>query len=181
MVWRLGRFLVGGVFLPLICGCLASARHGDSEQDLLPRIQRASNPVKRAKYEIRLGRVKLHEAIEACNQGHVDQCHQILGDYLERMKSSWETLRRSGRRASRQPQGFKELDIALREDSRLLEDLKHRVPYLDRDPIEKTAQGIEEIRGEVLRALFPDERPAADMDRFVSKARASVLSEHFIL
>ena len=164
-----GRVLVaaGLFFLGSLCARIASARHQESEEDLLGRIQRESNPVKRAKYEIRLGRLELNQAIEANNQGHLEQCQQLLGVYIGRMKSSWETLRGSGRRAARQPQGFKELDIALREDARLLEDLKRRVPTLDREPVEKAAQEVEQIRNEVLRALFPSEPPAKGKHRFV--------------
>ncbi len=143
------------IVLAFLEGGFSLARRADSEEDLLARIQRESNPVKKARYEIRLGRTKLFRAIDAFNQGRVDQCHQMIGSYVEHMKSSWETLRRSGRRAARQPSGFKELDIALREDQRFLDDLKRRMPYDDRDPVEKAAREVEQIRNEVLRALFP--------------------------
>ena len=53
------------------------------------------------------------------------------------------------------PEGFKELDIELREDARLLDDLKRRVSYFDRDPIEKAEKEVEQVRAEVLQALFP--------------------------
>ncbi len=143
------------------------ARQPDTEEDLLSRIERERNPVKKAKYEIRLGRVKLFEAIDAYGKGDLERCQALLADYLNRMKSSWETLQSSGRQAVKQPQGFKELDIALREDARLLEDLAHRVPYAERGPVEKTVQEVERMRSEVLRALFPEPRPAARGKFFV--------------
>ena len=136
-------------------GVYSLARQPDTEQDLVARIQRETSPVKKAKYQVRLGRIKLLEAV---------------GSYFEQMKTSWATLRGSGRRPVRQPQGFKDLDIALREDSRTLEDLRHRVPYSDRDPVEKAAQEVEQLRGEVLRALFPSERPVEGEKKFVSRA-----------
>lgn len=144
--------------LPATC----AARQPDREEDLLARIGRADNPVKKAKYQTRLGRVKLLQAIDAYDKSDFEQGQRLLDAYLERMQQSWQTLRQSGRRPVRQPQGFKELDIALREDARLLEDLKHRVPYTDRDPVEKSVREVERIRSEVLRALFPSERPARD-------------------
>jgi hypothetical protein len=153
-----GFVAAGSFLLAFLCGGAGSARHADSEEDLLARIQRENDPVRKAKYEIRLGRVKLEQAIDAYDQGHLEQCQKLLAAYLERMRGSWETLRSSGRRASRHPQGFKELDIALREDGRLLDDLKRRIPALDRGPAEKTAQEVEELRSEVLRVLFPAER-----------------------
>jgi hypothetical protein len=147
----------------------APARQPDSEPDLLGRLEREQNPVKKAKYQVRLGRIL--QAIDAYDQGSLEQGQRLLEAYLGRMKGSWQTLRDSGRRAVRQPQGFKELDIALREDARRLEDLKHHVPYTDRDPVEKVAQEVERIRAEVLHALFPAERPAEDRNSFVGLSR----------
>lgn len=135
------------------------ARGGEAQEELLARIQRESNPVKKAKLEIRLGRVKLLQAIDEYDHGNLERCQQLLGVYLEQMRSSWGTLRASGRKPTRQPQGFKELDIALRGDARLLEDLQHRVPYAERGAVEKARQEVDQMRNEVLRALFPVERP----------------------
>jgi len=154
--------LAAWVLLTLLVSLRGSARpapRGEREEELLARLQRERNPVKKAKYEIRLGRLKLLQAQDAYGQGNVDQGAQRLAAYLERVKNSWETLRSSGRKAVRQPQGFKELDIALREDLRTLDDLAHRVAFMDRDPIVKTSQEVEKVRGEVLKALFPAERP----------------------
>lgn len=144
------------------------ARRGDTEEGLLARLERERNPVKRAKFEIRLGRLKLLQAIEAYDQRDREQGQQLLSAYLERMKSAWATLEGSGRQAYRRPQGFKELDIALRQDGRLLEDLAHRVPFHDRSPVEKAAQEVEELRSRVLKALFPSERPRQRGSRFLS-------------
>ena len=164
---------VFAAFLALLSppvGVHSLARQPDTEQDLVARIQRETSPVKKAKYQVRLGRVKLLEAVGSYHKGNYEGGEKFLAEYLEQMKSSWATLRGSGRRPVRQPQGFKDLDIALREDSRTLEDLRHRVPYSDRDPVEKAAQEVEQLRGEVLRALFPSERPVEGEKKFVSRA-----------
>ncbi len=131
------------------------ARQQDSESDLAARIERERNPVKKAKYEIRLGHLKLERAVQAGNQGDMERCYELLRGYVDRMRGAWETLRKSGRRPLKQPQGFKDLDIALRQDARMIDDLKHRVAYLDRAPVEKAAKEVEELRSEVYRALFP--------------------------
>jgi hypothetical protein len=167
------------IVLGLPWGGLSPARRPDAEGDLLARIQLEQNPVKKAKYEIRLGRVKLLQAIDAYGKGSLEQCQQLLGDYLGRIKDSWQLLQSSGRRAVRHPQGFKELDIELREDGRMLEDLKHRMPYMDREPVEKAAQEVERIRAEVLRALFPVERPAPDGKRLAGPADSVTLTWKF--
>jgi len=142
-----------------LAGGASPGRRKDNEADLRARLEREQNPVKRARLEIRLGRVKLLQAMDAFDKRDTPECHRLLGVYLERMRSAWATLQGSGRRAWRHPQGFKELDIALREDTRFLEDFARRVPFHDRAPVEKVVQEVEHLRSEVLRALFPSERP----------------------
>jgi len=127
----------------------------DSEQDLLDRIQREQNPVRKAKLEIRLGKLKMQQVLDAYGQGQVDQGKLLLQGYLKRITSCWQTLKGSGRNAVKQPQGFREFDIALREDSRTLEDVSRRVSYFDREPVEQTMQELNHLHDEVLHALFP--------------------------
>jgi hypothetical protein len=146
----------------LICGLMASALAGrgpDKEADLLARLQRESDPVKKARIEIRLARLRLSEAADAYDKGNVEEADRLLSAYLERMNSAWARLKSSRRPAHKRPAGFKDLDIALREDARFLEDMKHRVSYGVRAPVERTAAEVEKLRDAVLKALFPAEPP----------------------
>jgi hypothetical protein len=154
-----------------LAGGASPGRRQDNEARLRARLEREQNPVKHAKLEIRLGRLKLFQAMEAFDKGNTAQCQQLLAVYLGRMRSAWATLKGSGRQAWRHPQGFKELDIALREDARFLEDFAHRVPYHDRAPVQKVAREVENLRSEVLKALFPSERPRKKADGFERRVR----------
>jgi hypothetical protein len=130
-------------------------RRRDKEADLLARIERESKPVKKAKLEVRLARVKLHQAIAACDQGNLDQTNRLLGAYMEVLNSAWALLKDSGRVAHKKPAGFKELDIELREDARYLEDLRRRIPYDQRGTVEEIGREVDQLRNEVLNKLFP--------------------------
>jgi len=159
MIWRALlsiAFLLIGV--PVFLAGASSAPPSETEAQLLARVQKEHDPVRKSKEETRLARIKLRQAIQAYEQGNTEQGAQLVSEYLGRMKDSWQTLRSSGRNAAHAPQGFKELDIELREDERLLDDLKRRVSYFDRDPIEKAAKEVEQVRAEVLQALFPAAR-----------------------
>lgn len=127
----------------------------DRENDLLPRIQREHDLVKKTKYEIRLARLKLIQGAAACEKDDHDGCSKSLSAYLELMKSSWKDLQLSGRNAVKQPSGFKELDIALREDAYTLEDLKRRMPIEDTGGIDPVIQEVKRIHDEDFAALFP--------------------------
>ena len=156
MVWRAAVtiicLLIGA---PVFCAGVSSAPPSETEQHLLARVQKETDPVKKSKGQTRLARIKLQQAIQAYEHGDIEQGVQLVNVYLGRIKDSWQTLRSSGRNAARNPQGFKELDIELREDVRLLDDLKRRISFYDRGPLEQTGKELEQVRAEVLQALFP--------------------------
>jgi len=146
-------FLLSGV--PVFLAAASS----DTERHLQAHVEKETDPVKKSKGTTRLARIKLQQAIQAYEQGNTDQGAQLVDAYLGRIKDAWQNLRSSGRNAARDPRGFKELDIELREDARLLEDVKRRISYFDRGPVEKAEKEVEQERAEVLQALFPVARP----------------------
>jgi len=131
---------------------LGSRRQTDGE--LSSRIEREKNPVKKAKFEINLGRRKLTHAVEACEKDDHPRCQESLGSFLTLMKSSWDRLEATGRVAQKHVDGFKELDIALREGGRQLEDLKQRVPCQDMGQSESVEKEAAQPRAKVLRVLL---------------------------
>ena len=157
LVLRPGWWVVAGLAaLEIVAfGAVLHARRELSEEDLTARIAREANPTRRAKLEIELGGLKLGQAITAYDHDQFEAGPKLLGTYWGWMKHAWDLLKRSGRDAGRQPQGFKELDIALREHARRLNDLKQRTPYADRPSIEHTAAEIDALHAQVLTALFP--------------------------
>jgi hypothetical protein len=131
----------------------------ETEEQLVQRIQSEQNPVKKAKDEIKLANLKLTQVRDAYSQGHIEEGAKLLDAFTDTIKASWKVLQDSGRKASKQPEGFRELEIALREDARTLQDLARTVNYFDRPPLENAALELEKMRGEVLHALFPGGPP----------------------
>jgi hypothetical protein len=130
-------------------------REEDKDEKLAEQIEAEKNPIKKAKFEVRLGRLKLNHAVDACEKDDHPRCQEFLGSFLTLMKGSWNRLEATGRVAAKEVDGFKQLDIALREESRQLEDLKHRVPYQDMDAITSAQKETDQLRAQVLHALFP--------------------------
>jgi hypothetical protein len=133
----------------------SSAHHSESEPELLARLANESNPAKKAKIEIRLGSLKLEQAAAAYDKDQVEAGAKLLDSYLSWMKQAWNLLHDSGRDASHRPQGFIDLDIALREDVRKLADLRVHTPLADRSPIERIGVETDALHTQVLAALFP--------------------------
>ena len=163
------------VGLVILAAVAPAVRGAENEAQLEARLKRETNPVRKAKLEIRLSRLKLYRASDAFDKGDLEAANMLLEAYVAQVKSAWATLKSSGRRASKKPAGFKELDIALREDARYLDDLKHRVSYMVRAPVEKAEQEVEDLRSEVLKALFPAEPPRKPSNAIVRRTAPDFL------
>jgi hypothetical protein len=159
MIWRalltIALLLIG---VPVFLAEASTESLSQTEARLLARLQKETDPVKKSKAETRLARVKLEQAIQAYNQGNVEEGARLVSSYLARIKDSWQLLKNCGKNAARDSRGFKELDIELREDVRFLDDLKRQVSYLDRGPLEQAGKELEQVRAQVLQALFPATR-----------------------
>ncbi len=121
-------------------------RGSDTKVRLIEEIQTEQNPVAKAKKEVKLSRLELNDVHEAYSQGHMEEGTKLLQKFAGTLDDAWKTLQGSGRTASRQPEGFRELEIALREDVRTLEDLERGVEYFNRGPIEDTAHKLARTR-----------------------------------
>jgi hypothetical protein len=151
------------VVLGLIPICTSAKSH-ETAADLQQRIDSDQNPVKKAKDEVKLAELKLDDVKGEYSAGRIDSGQKVLGTFVDEMKTSWKLLQDSGRKAPRQPDGFKELEIALRENERILQDLARTVSYFDRAPIMKAVMDLDQMRNEVLQAQFPPSTPHGHKD-----------------
>jgi hypothetical protein len=151
--------LVMGTTIPVL------ARSHDNETKLMAKLQRETNPVRKAKIEVKLGRLKLHKAFSAYSDGHYDDCWKLLDDYQSYMEKAWADLQASGKNAAKKSDGFKQLDIGLRESRRDMEDFETRITYDERKAVEKIRLKTENLHNRVLTALFPAMAPKKNRKR----------------
>jgi hypothetical protein len=154
------RVAVAGAFSLVLfwsasAGAASPRKSRDKEAKLLSKLEREKNPVKKAKLETKLGRLKLTNAFKAYDQGQYDQCWKLLDEYMTRMNNAWADLVASGHQAVKKPDGFKQLEIALRESRRDLQDFETRITYEERQAADKIRAQTVELRSRVLNALFP--------------------------
>lgn len=131
------------------------AHREETEQELEARIQQEKNPLKKAKLEIELGSLKLDKAGQAYARDDTEAGARLLDSCRNWMQQAWALLEASGRDAARKPQGFKDLDIALRESGRRLGDLQRNVPVAERPAIQNAVKDLDAVHDRVLAALFP--------------------------
>jgi len=149
--------VIAAVALAIVTApCFLGARHQETEQELLARIEHENNAAKKARLQAELATLKLDQAAEAFDHDQYDSGKSLLQQYMGWIRKAWDALEQSGRDATRKPQGFKYLDITLRENVRALADLAERTPYDARAPIEAIAKSADAVHSQVIAALFPD-------------------------
>jgi hypothetical protein len=121
------------------------------------KLSRLTDPVDRTKTSIAISEILLSLASEAVKTGEPEMLGKRLNEYIDTIRDAQETMMKTGRDAHRKPKGFKDLEIALRRQIRLLDDLGRSVSYDQRDPVEKAKTQASDLREELLKALFGEQ------------------------
>jgi hypothetical protein len=124
------------------------------EKDKLARL---TDPVDRTKTAIAISEILLSLASEAIKTGEPEMLGKRLNEYVDTIREAHETMMKTGRDAHRKPKGFKDLEIALRRQIRILDDLGRGVSFDQRDPVEKAKAQASDLREELLKALFGEQ------------------------
>ncbi|HEV2499071.1 MAG TPA: hypothetical protein VGY31_05775 [Terriglobia bacterium] len=138
----------------------SEARRQDTTADLQARIQREKNPVKKAKLQIRLGRLEVGQAADAYNHQQIPQGQKLLSESTTVMGNAWDLLKSTGRNPAKKPDGFMQLEICLREETRALNQLRRRIFYLNRNPVDSALKTLNQMHSQVLVGLFPGAAPS---------------------
>ena len=121
------------------------------------KLNRLTDPVDRTKTDIAIAEILLSLASDAIKTGEPEALGKRLNEYVETIRDAHQTMVKTGRDAHKKPKGFKELEIALRRQIRMLEDLARGVTFDQRDPVEKAKEEASDIREDVLKALFGEQ------------------------
>src|SRR5947207_2763624 len=123
----------------------------EAERDKLKRI---TDPVDRTKTDIAISEILLSLAGDAVRSGEPEALGKRLGEYVDTIQDAHQTMIKTGRDAFRKPGGFKDLEIALRKQMRILKDLGHDLTFDQREPVDKASQQASDIHDDLLKALF---------------------------
>ena len=125
------------------------------------KLNRTTDPVDRAKTDINISEILLSLAGDAVKTGEPEVLEKRLKEYVETIQDAHQTLIKTGRDAHRKPSGFKELEIALRRQIRMLDDIGRTVTFDQRDPVDKAKQEASDIRDDLLKAFFGEQNAPA--------------------
>src|SRR5215471_1197139 len=121
------------------------------------KLSRLTDPVDRTKTDIAISEILLSLANDTIKTGEPEMLGKRLSEYVDTIRDAHQTMMKTGRDAHRKPKGFKDLEIALRRQIRMLDDLAHAVSFDQRTPVDKAKQEASDIRDDLLKALFGEQ------------------------
>ena len=119
------------------------------------KYDKADSPVDRAKAVKKLGDEEYKAAREALKEGNQKAALQYLQDYNQQASRAHEELEKMGVDPEKHSNGFRQLQISVRERARELKDLMGRVAYDQRKPFEDLEKGLDELSQKLILELFP--------------------------
>ena len=149
------------LLLVLLSGCgvrLATMTEQQKEKKLNSERANASRltaPVRKTRSHILVSRILLDLISRAAAGGDVTRIRPLLSQYTEAIRATRDTMVDSDRSAEQHAAGFKDLELALRENLRHLRDLSRSLSYDQREPVDETLALASSIRDEMIRRLFP--------------------------
>jgi hypothetical protein len=118
------------------------------------KLKRTNDPVDRTKIDIDVSEILLSLISDAVKSGEPEVLGKRLSEYVETIQDAHQAMMKTGRDAHRKPKGFKELEISLRRQIRILDDIGRGLTFDQREPVEKAKQQASDIRDDLLKALF---------------------------
>jgi hypothetical protein len=124
------------------------------------KLKRTTDAVDRTKIDIDVSEILLSMVSDAVRSGEPEVLGRRLGEYVEAIEDAHQAMMKTGRDAHRKPKGFKELEISLRRQIRILDDIGRGLTFDQREPVDKAKQQASDIRDDLLKALFGDQNAA---------------------
>jgi hypothetical protein len=119
----------------------------------------ADSAVDRAKALGKLGHEEYVAARQALDAGKTDEALQFLQDYNNEATGAHDALLKTGVDPEKHSNGFRQLQISVRERGRELREIVSRVGFEHRRPFEALETGLDALDQKLLLELFPH-RPA---------------------
>jgi hypothetical protein len=126
-----------------------------SIDDLLSRFEHDANPIHRARLMPKLGDVEFAAVRKDVEGGDVPAAVQALEKFRDQAQECMKDLDAQGTDAEKHPNGFKELQISLRETLRRLDALMGDLTRDEQDQFAGLRKEIDTMNKHVIRELFP--------------------------
>lgn len=127
----------------------------DDTAALRAKFLHETDPVRKAKLLVQLGDAEFRDIRKDASSDNLAEALANLQRYRDEAQSCQKALEATGQDPEKHPNGFKQLQISLRESLRRLDDIIVEVPGDEQKPFRDVRQDIEEMDRKLIHQLFP--------------------------
>ncbi|HXN26950.1 MAG TPA: hypothetical protein VN902_07510 [Candidatus Acidoferrales bacterium] len=143
--------------LALVAGSLLAQ---DRTAQLRSRFEKETDPVRKARMVTLLADSEFREMHQKIDTGDLAGAAEIAGRARDEAQASKKLLDARSRDAETHPDGYKQLEISVRESMRRLDDIMVSLAQDEQAPLAEVRKDLDELDRQMIRQLFP-KRPEA--------------------
>jgi hypothetical protein len=121
------------------------------------RLQELTNPVDKTRSHIIISNILLDFAGSAARDNDFEGMRTLLDQYSTSIKAARDVMLDSDRDPLRNAAGYKDLELALRQQVRRLEEMRRSLTVDEREQIDVALSLAMSIRDEMIRKIFPQQ------------------------
>lgn len=151
------RLWVGVLVGALVAGAVMAQ---DRLAELRVRFEKETDAVRKAQLVAPLADAEFRAMHEKIDAGDLAAAAEIAGRVRDEAQASKKALDAKHRDAEAHPEGYKKLEISVRESVRRLDDIMVSLAKDEQKPLAEVRAELETLNGELIHQLFP-KRPEA--------------------
>jgi hypothetical protein len=150
-LWE-SRHLIGGFALAVM---LLQAQPPGKAAEFRARFARETDPIHRARLMPQLGAAEMQEIQRQIAGGELSEALDGFKEYRDQVQQCQKDLDAIGVDAEKHPNGFKQLQISLRESLRRLDEALISLALDEQQPFLDVRKELDHINRHLIRELFP--------------------------
>ena len=152
-----GGFWAAVLVVALVAGSLLAQ---DRTAELRSRFEKEADPVRKAHLVGQLADAEFRDMHAKIDAGDLAAAAEIAVRVRDEAEASKKALDAKSRDAEAHPDGYKQLEIAVRESVRRLDDIMVSLAKDDQAPFAEVRKKLDELDRQMIHQLFP-KRPEA--------------------
>ncbi len=146
------RLWVGVLVGALVAGAVMAQ---DRLAELRVRFEKETDAVRKAQLVAPLADAEFRAMHEKIDAGDLAAAAEIAGRVRDEAQASKKALDAKHRDAEAHPEGYKKLEISVRESERRLDDIMVSLAKDEQKPLAEVRAELETLNGELIHQLFP--------------------------
>ena len=126
-----------------------------STADLRSRFTRETDPIRKAKLLVALGDAEFRDILKDADAENFGEALAIFQQYRDEARACQKALDGKEADPEKHPNGFKQLQISLRQSLRRLSDIIVELPVDEQKPFLDVREDLEQMDRQLIHELFP--------------------------